>query len=195
MHREFLSVLHSSRLLAEKYYRKHYIQILRQGFRICHVRAKMTSFLATQSNLNSHTSFTRSTCIPHTKHPFYGSRCTTFLPVIRHLISILSIGTLFQTNTKIIFEVLESLEESLPQYDKFSLLIVSFIRPAKARACSNLTSTLQNHPLTDLPAFFIHPCGTKEAMEQFNCLLKDYLGVWLGLVGGYVGLWLPPAMA
>jgi hypothetical protein len=76
--------------------------------------------------------FTRSICIPHTKHPFYGSRCTTFLPVIRHLISMLSIGTLFQTNTKIIFEVLESLEEFLLQYDKFSLLIVSFYTPGQS---------------------------------------------------------------
>ncbi len=53
----------------------------------------------------------------------------------------------------------------------------------------------QNHPVTDVPAFFIHPCTTKEAMEQFKCSLKDYLGVWLGLVGGSVGLWLPRAMA
>ncbi|KAL2065032.1 hypothetical protein VTL71DRAFT_4172 [Oculimacula yallundae] len=51
------------------------------------------------------------------------------------------------------------------------------------------------HPITDVPAFFIHPCQTKEAMENFDCSMKDYLMVWLGLVGGCVGLWVPPEMA
>ncbi|KAH8676748.1 hypothetical protein BGZ60DRAFT_264946 [Tricladium varicosporioides] len=51
------------------------------------------------------------------------------------------------------------------------------------------------HPITDIPAFFIHPCQTKESMENFNCPIKDYLMVWLGLVGGCVGLWVPPEMA
>lgn len=74
------------------------------------------------------------------------------------------------------------------------LLTLYYTRPRLGLGLSWL-SISQNHPVTDLPAFFIHPCGTKEAMEQFNCLLKDYLGVWLGLVGGYIGLWLPPAMA
>ncbi|KAG9236327.1 hypothetical protein BJ875DRAFT_234692 [Amylocarpus encephaloides] len=51
------------------------------------------------------------------------------------------------------------------------------------------------HPLNDLPAFFIHPCQTKEAMEDLDCTLDEYLMVWLGLVGGCVGLWVPPEMA
>ncbi|KAH6675575.1 hypothetical protein B0J14DRAFT_367257 [Halenospora varia] len=51
------------------------------------------------------------------------------------------------------------------------------------------------HPITDIPAFFIHPCQTKEAIETFDCPIKDYLMVWLGLVGGCVGLWVPPEMA
>ncbi|KAI0998536.1 hypothetical protein K3495_g9660 [Podosphaera aphanis] len=51
------------------------------------------------------------------------------------------------------------------------------------------------HPVTHVPAFFIHPCQTKEAMEAFDCPLEDYLMVWIGLVGGCVGLWLPPEMA
>lgn len=50
------------------------------------------------------------------------------------------------------------------------------------------------HPLTDVPSFFIHPCQTKEGMENFNCPIDDYLIVWLGLVGGCVGLWVPPVM-
>lgn len=31
-------------------------------------------------------------------------------------------------------------------------------------------------------------------MENLNCPIDDYLTVWLGLVGGCVGLWVPPVM-
>ncbi|TGO08998.1 hypothetical protein BTUL_0183g00140 [Botrytis tulipae] len=51
------------------------------------------------------------------------------------------------------------------------------------------------HPITDVPAFFIHPCQTKEAMENFDCPADNYLMVWLGLIGGCVGLWMPHEMA
>ncbi|KAM3066858.1 hypothetical protein ACMFMG_007004 [Clarireedia jacksonii] len=51
------------------------------------------------------------------------------------------------------------------------------------------------HPLTDVPAFFIHPCQTQEAMENFDCPLNDYMMIWLGLVGACVGLWMPHEMA
>lgn len=32
-------------------------------------------------------------------------------------------------------------------------------------------------------------------MESFDCPMTDYLMAWLGLVGGCVGLWVPPEMA
>jgi ubiquitin-like-conjugating enzyme ATG10 len=48
-----------------------------------------------------------------------------------------------------------------------------------------------HHPVTDVPAFFIHPCQTKEAMEVLDCPIEDYLMAWIGLVGGCVGLWIP----
>jgi ubiquitin-like-conjugating enzyme ATG10 len=51
------------------------------------------------------------------------------------------------------------------------------------------------HPITEVPAFFIHPCQTKEAMESFDCPINDYLMMWIGLVGACVGLWIPPEMA
>ncbi|PBP28217.1 hypothetical protein BUE80_DR000733 [Diplocarpon rosae] len=51
------------------------------------------------------------------------------------------------------------------------------------------------HPITHVPAFFIHPCQTKEAIENFDCSIEDYLMLWIGLVGGCVGLWVPPEMA
>ena len=32
-------------------------------------------------------------------------------------------------------------------------------------------------------------------MENFECPIERYLMVWIGLVGGCVGLWVPPEMA
>jgi ubiquitin-like-conjugating enzyme ATG10 len=32
-------------------------------------------------------------------------------------------------------------------------------------------------------------------MAGFDCAKEDYLMVWLGLVGGCVGLWVPKEMA
>lgn len=32
-------------------------------------------------------------------------------------------------------------------------------------------------------------------MANFDCAKEDYLMVWLGLVGGCVGLWVPKEMA
>jgi ubiquitin-like-conjugating enzyme ATG10 len=32
-------------------------------------------------------------------------------------------------------------------------------------------------------------------MEKFSCDEENYLMVWLGLVGGCVGLWVPAEMA
>ncbi|KAL8413926.1 hypothetical protein RB594_005237 [Gaeumannomyces avenae] len=52
-----------------------------------------------------------------------------------------------------------------------------------------------HHPITGLPTFFIHPCLLGDAMSDFGCSREDYLMVWLGLVGGCVGLWVPTEMA
>jgi len=32
-------------------------------------------------------------------------------------------------------------------------------------------------------------------MENFDCPMEKYLMLWMGLVGGCVGLWVPPEMA
>lgn len=55
--------------------------------------------------------------------------------------------------------------------------------------------SLQHHPLTGLPSFFIHPCLLGDAMSGFNCSKEQYMMLWLGLVGGCVGLWVPKEMA
>ncbi|KAK4158483.1 ubiquitin-like-conjugating enzyme ATG10 [Chaetomidium leptoderma] len=55
--------------------------------------------------------------------------------------------------------------------------------------------SVDHHPVTGVPSFFIHPCLLGEAMERFDCSKENYLMVWLGLVGGCVGLWVPAEMA
>ncbi|KAK1752397.1 hypothetical protein QBC47DRAFT_388359 [Echria macrotheca] len=52
-----------------------------------------------------------------------------------------------------------------------------------------------HHPITGVPSFFVHPCLLGEAMSRFDCAKENYLMVWLGLVGGCVGLWVPKEMA
>ncbi|KAI0904782.1 hypothetical protein F4823DRAFT_628340 [Ustulina deusta] len=55
--------------------------------------------------------------------------------------------------------------------------------------------SIEHHPITGVPTFFVHPCYLGDAMANFDCSKKDYLTVWLGLVGGCVGLWVPKEMA
>ncbi|KAJ4998686.1 Ubiquitin-like-conjugating enzyme ATG10 [Colletotrichum sp. SAR 10_66] len=52
-----------------------------------------------------------------------------------------------------------------------------------------------HHPLTGLPSFFIHPCLLGDAMSGIGCSKEQYMMLWLGLVGGCVGLWVPKEMA
>ncbi|KAL0939328.1 autophagy-related protein [Colletotrichum truncatum] len=52
-----------------------------------------------------------------------------------------------------------------------------------------------HHPVTGLPSFFIHPCLLGDAMSGFDCSKEQYMMLWLGLVGGCVGLWVPKEMA
>ncbi|KAL9112386.1 MAG: hypothetical protein Q9227_003228 [Pyrenula ochraceoflavens] len=53
----------------------------------------------------------------------------------------------------------------------------------------------QNHPVTDFPAFFIHPCNTADALRELGSdgihSPEHYLLLWLGLVGPCVGLHVP----
>ncbi|KAI0379711.1 hypothetical protein F5Y04DRAFT_112974 [Hypomontagnella monticulosa] len=55
--------------------------------------------------------------------------------------------------------------------------------------------SMDHHPITGVPSFFVHPCFLGDAMAGFDCSKEDYLMVWLGLVGGCVGLWVPKEMA
>lgn len=67
------------------------------------------------------------------------------------------------------------------------------------RTSKRLTRVTQNHPFTDFPSFFVHPCNTADAMRE---LLRgrrvspvEYLMIWLGLVGSCVGLHIPRDVA
>ncbi|KAH0285919.1 hypothetical protein M436DRAFT_70211 [Aureobasidium namibiae CBS 147.97] len=51
--------------------------------------------------------------------------------------------------------------------------------------------SMTDHPLTGLPAYFVHPCRTADAMcatPSVDVHLRDYMLVWLGIVGASVGL-------
>lgn len=56
----------------------------------------------------------------------------------------------------------------------------------------------QDHPSTNKPVFFIHPCRTAEVMEAAvtgrNTTAYDYLVIWIGALGKYVGLNVPLAL-
>ncbi|KAJ4352705.1 hypothetical protein N0V95_004030 [Ascochyta clinopodiicola] len=59
--------------------------------------------------------------------------------------------------------------------------------------------TVTDHPVTNQPAFFIHPCRTAEAMEASvggrDMTAFAYLVVWIGALGQCVGLNVPMALA
>lgn len=57
----------------------------------------------------------------------------------------------------------------------------------------------QNHPMTDVPCFFVHPCRTADALREIMGPRKvselEYLLTWIGLIGASVGLNLPKELA
>ncbi|KAH7391852.1 hypothetical protein BKA66DRAFT_510427 [Pyrenochaeta sp. MPI-SDFR-AT-0127] len=58
--------------------------------------------------------------------------------------------------------------------------------------------TTTDHPVTNNPVFFIHPCRTAEVMEasvgQRRVSAKEYLLMWIGAMGKGVGLNVPLAL-
>jgi ubiquitin-like-conjugating enzyme ATG10 len=58
---------------------------------------------------------------------------------------------------------------------------------------------MKEHPATNKPVFFIHPCQTAEAMEAIagnrRLTANEYLLLWLGAFGKCVGLDVPLALA
>lgn len=56
----------------------------------------------------------------------------------------------------------------------------------------------QDHPATNKPVFFIHPCRTAETMEasvgERTISAYDYLLLWIGALGKCVELDVPLAL-
>lgn len=71
------------------------------------------------------------------------------------------------------------------------------------RANEITCDVMQNHPLTGIPCFWVHPCNTNAAMGELigasasgsRVTAVEYLMLWLGLAGAAVGLHLPRWMA
>ncbi|KAF2684689.1 hypothetical protein K458DRAFT_301858 [Lentithecium fluviatile CBS 122367] len=59
--------------------------------------------------------------------------------------------------------------------------------------------TITDHPISNKPVFFIHPCRTAEVMEASasgrDLEPEAYLMLWIGAMGKCVGLDVPPALA
>ncbi|CAG5175484.1 uncharacterized protein ALTATR162_LOCUS8115 [Alternaria atra] len=58
--------------------------------------------------------------------------------------------------------------------------------------------TITDHPATNRPVFFIHPCQTAEVMEASidrNITADEYLMVWIGAMGKAAGLHVPLQLA
>ncbi|KAI4717008.1 hypothetical protein E4T48_06810 [Aureobasidium sp. EXF-10727] len=54
-----------------------------------------------------------------------------------------------------------------------------------------LTVYWQDHPLTGMPAYFVHPCRTADTMcatTSEDMRVQNYMLLWLGIVGASVGL-------
>lgn len=59
--------------------------------------------------------------------------------------------------------------------------------------------TMTEHPVTNLPVFFVHPCNTAAALEasfhEREITSEQYMQLWIGTVGWHVGLRVPIAIA
>ncbi|OCL11578.1 hypothetical protein AOQ84DRAFT_373869 [Glonium stellatum] len=59
--------------------------------------------------------------------------------------------------------------------------------------------TMTEHPVTNLPVFFVHPCNTATALEasfhEREITSEQYMQLWIGTVGWHVGLRVPIAIA
>lgn len=59
--------------------------------------------------------------------------------------------------------------------------------------------SMTDHPVSNLPAYFVHPCRTREAMAELltGRTVKpiEYLLLWFGLIGAGVGLNIPADVA
>ncbi|ORX97559.1 hypothetical protein BCR34DRAFT_607236 [Clohesyomyces aquaticus] len=78
-------------------------------------------------------------------------------------------------------------------------LVSPYFKPQAERVSVIGGITVTDHPLTNTPVFFIHPCQTVAVLEASRgiqeLIPREYLMLWIGALGGCVGLHLPIALA
>ena len=85
---------------------------------------------------------------------------------------------------------------SLPSLDElYDLLIPPAQRPQMQHVGVMGALSMTDHPISNAPAYFVHPCRTAEAMDAVtgghDVKPEEYLLMWLGMVGPSVGLTVP----
>ncbi|KAK1071160.1 hypothetical protein LTR74_003541 [Friedmanniomyces endolithicus] len=95
--------------------------------------------------------------------------------------------------------VLYLTHRSDPSADMHELLTPALYKPQLQRTGPLGALSMTDHPVTGIPAYFVHPCRTAEGMAAVGGMTAqapvEYLSLWLGLVGPGVGLAIPVALA
>ncbi|KAG9931141.1 hypothetical protein KCV05_g4493, partial [Aureobasidium melanogenum] len=79
----------------------------------------------------------------------------------------------------------------LPVSQFFDLVVPHHFRDAMRETGVMGALSMTDHPLTGMPAYFVHPCRTADTMcatKSGDIHVQDYMLLWLGIVGASVGL-------
>ncbi|KAG9516393.1 hypothetical protein KCU93_g9141, partial [Aureobasidium melanogenum] len=79
----------------------------------------------------------------------------------------------------------------LPVSHFFDLVVPHHFRDAMRETGVIGALSMTDHPLTGMPAYFVHPCRTADTMcatKSGDIHVQDYMLLWLGIVGASVGL-------
>ncbi|KAH0171524.1 hypothetical protein KCU67_g2131, partial [Aureobasidium melanogenum] len=79
----------------------------------------------------------------------------------------------------------------LPVSHFFDLVVPHHFRDAMRETGVMGALSMTDHPLTGMPAYFVHPCRTADTMcatKSGDIHVQDYMLLWLGIVGASVGL-------
>ncbi|KAF2405290.1 hypothetical protein EJ06DRAFT_525819 [Trichodelitschia bisporula] len=98
------------------------------------------------------------------------------------------------------FSIRDAFGQPIMSVDTIYRLLVSGYHAPELRATGIMGGLgMVNHPMTDRPVFFIHPCQTADALSAIGgereVLLVEYLFMWMGVIGACVGLNVPLQMA
>lgn len=88
----------------------------------------------------------------------------------------------------------------MPTLDQvYDLLVPAAQRAAMQQVGVMGALSLADHPMFNLPAYFVHPCRTSEVMARMTEGRRarpiDYLLIWIGLIGASIGLTAPVKVA